>query len=165
MSIVRVRRTPSGALALVLLSALLGAQLTAQRTTAGLGPLLTESDLAKFGLGAVVLAARDGYDHTDRLSFRRASDRWLVLDLFRFDVKSLGGGTLRRAVGVVSTGVVSVSGVGDEAYSFDNGQFLIFRKGTAAFQLASGRDPSRDERPFVTPRQLAELAKIICGRL
>ncbi len=151
-------------MALVLVSALLGARLAAQKTAAGLGPLLTASDLARFGLGDVVLAPRDGYDQTDRLSFLRASDRWPVLNLTRFDVKSLGGGTLRSTVGVISTGVVPVSGVGDEAYSFDDGRFLVFRKGTATFQLATGRDRSPAEKPFLTREQLAGLAKVVCSR-
>ena len=164
---VRATRTPSGAMALVLvlLWVLLGGQAIAQKNVASLEPLLTVADLGKIGLSGVVLAPPDAHDRTGELGFLRASDEWLVLTLSRFDMNSLGGGTLRSAVGVISTDVVSVSGVGDEAYALVDSLFLVFRKGTAAFQLSSGIDASRAGKPFLTSEQLAGLAKLVCSRL
>jgi hypothetical protein len=165
MRIVGATRTRSGAIALALLWALVGGQAAAQKKAASLEPLLTVPDLTKIGLKGVVLAPPDAYDRAAQLGFLRESDQWLVLNLSRFDLNSLGGGTLRSAVGVLSTDIVAVTGVGDEAYSLLDGLFLVFRKGTATFQLSSGMDPFRDQKPFLTREQLTELAKVVCGRL
>ena len=127
-------------MALVVLCVLLGGQTTAQKKAASLEPLLTVSDLAKIGLSGVVLAPPDAYDRTGQLGFLRSSDEWLVLNLSRFDVNSLGGGTLRSAVGVVSTDVVSVSGVGEEAYSdFDRSRQYLSAAGYRECNGSEGR--------------------------
>lgn len=58
-----------------------------------------------------------------------------------------------------------MNGVGDEAYSGLGGVMLVFRKGSGVFQLLSGLGLSNMGKPYLTPGQMAEIAKLIAGRL
>ena len=157
--------TPRGMMALVILGALSGGQAYSQTPRTSLEPLLTVADLAAVGLTGVVLASLDAYDRTEELGFVRASDEWVVLNLARVDVNSAGVGSLEATVNIIATDVVVVDGVGDEAYSLLGGMFLYFRKGTTTFQLSTGIDVMGGGKLFLTTEQLAQLAKVVCGRL
>lgn len=66
----------------------------------------------------------------------------------------------RKAVGKTQP----VPGVGEEAVSFGDGLSLVFRKGRYAVQLTSGLNP-QNVKPFFTPDQLRQLAKVMASRL
>ncbi len=167
MSLVGGGRAPYGATALLLVGSLLGAAAltTAQAQNTSLEPLLKVSDLAEVGLKDIVLAPPDAFDRTEELGFQRASDEWPVINFSRLQVGGPGGGTLHETLSLLATDVAAVSGVGDEAYSYLGGAFLAFRKGNVAFQLMSGLDVMAGAKPFLTTAQLAQLAKVVCGRI
>ncbi len=146
---------------------LLGAatQASAQTSNTSLEPLLKVSDLVELGLKDVVLAPPDAFDRTKELGFVTAADEYAVLNFTRYDVSGAGGGRLRETLSIVANDVTPVAGVGDEAYSYLGGTFLVFRKGTVGFQLSSGLNVLAGLQPFLTTTQLAQLANVICSRL
>ena len=150
-----------------LMVVLLGAatQASAQTSNTSLEPLLKASDLVELGVKDVVLAPPDAYDRTKELGFVTAADEYPVLNFTRYDVSGPGGGRLRETLSIVANDVTAVAGVGDEAYSYLGGTFLVFRKGTVGFQLSSGLNVLAGLQPFLTTTQLAQLANVICSRL
>jgi hypothetical protein len=129
-----------------------------------LEPLLKASDITALGVKGVVLAAPDAYDRVEQLGFEQASDSTMVVVLSRL-APTEGGENLGSVLRVIAKDVVSVTGVGDEAYSYLGGMAFAFRKGKTTLQLMSGIDMQTGMKAFLNKDQLAALAKTICSRL
>jgi hypothetical protein len=125
--------------------------------------LLTPVDLERVGLKGAVRPSPEMYDPAEGLHFVRETDSTLVLTVAALnDVKT--GAELRATVELLSKEVTAVS-VGDEAYLGLGGWMLVFRKGTRAFQLLTGGDVTSGGKAFLSSGQLADLAKVLAGRL
>ncbi len=126
--------------------------------------LLTPADLEHIGIKGAVRPSAEMYNPAEGLHFIIGRDSALVLTVGALE-DARTPGELRAALELVVNDLKPVTGVGDEAYAGLGGWMLAFRKGTKTFQLLTGVDVANGARVFLTPAQLADLARTIAGRL
>jgi len=151
-------------LILILVVLLCGAFTSASAQTRLPERLLTPADLERAGVKGAVRPSAEMYDPAEGLHFVTGRDSSLVLSVAALNDVTTPG-EFRTALQLLANDLKPVTGVGDEAYTGLGGWMLAFRKGTKTFQLLTGVDVANGAKVFLTPAQLADLARTIAGRL